>query len=132
VLSEVIVAATRTTRLMVVFAASVASLLLMMITVDPEVQYSVDEVMDDPTRLERSEVFVRGEVSSESLFSGDNLFILNGTSSSIFVDFTNARIPDGFDGGRTIAVRGLLVFENGNWIIESTEIQTGCPSKYES
>ncbi len=131
-LSEVIVAATRTTRLMVVFAASLASLLLMMITVDPEVQYSVDEIMDEPTRFERSEVFVRGVVYSESLFSGDNLFILNGTSSSIFVDFTNARIPDGFDGGRTIAVRGLLVFENGNWTIESTEIQTGCPSKYES
>tara|TARA_Y100001956_G_scaffold62383_1_gene62387 strand:- start:120 stop:518 length:399 start_codon:yes stop_codon:yes gene_type:complete len=132
VLSEVIVAATRTTRLMVVFAASLASLLLMMITVDPEVQYSVDEIMDEPTRFERSEVFVRGVVYSESLFSGDNLFILNGTSSSIFVDFTNARIPDGFDGGRTIAVRGLLVFENGSWTIESTEIQTGCPSKYES
>lgn len=131
-LSEVHVAGTRITRLMVVFSASVASLLLMMATVERDIQYSVDEILDDPTRFEQSEVFVRGIVSSDPLSSEANLFVLNGATDNIHVDYTNARIPDGFDVGRTISVRGLLVYDNGNWIIESTEIKTGCPSKYES
>ena len=45
---------------------------------------------------------------------------------------TMPSIPDGFDEGRTIAVRGDLVTQNGIWLIDSFEIQTGCPSKYES
>jgi len=59
-------------------------------------------------------------------------FILEGVNGEIFVDFVDSPIPDGFDEGRTIAVRGDLVEQNGIWLIDSFEIQTGCPSKYES
>ena len=79
-----------------------------MVTVEPQVQYSVDELMDDPTEYEDDEIFVRGVVSTESV-SHDNLtFQLDGVSKNILVDFTRSPIPDGFDEGRTIAVRGLL------------------------
>tara|TARA_B100001123_G_C15225611_1_gene993049 strand:- start:87 stop:467 length:381 start_codon:yes stop_codon:yes gene_type:complete len=126
------VSGTRNARLAIVFGASAAALALMMVTVEPQVQYSVDELMDDPTEYEDDEIFVRGVVSTESV-SHDNLtFQLDGVSKNILVDFTRSPIPDGFDEGRTIAVRGLLKFDDGSWVIHSMEIQTGCPSKYEA
>lgn len=125
-------ALTRITRLAIVFGSSIAILGLMMASVVPEVQYSVDEIMNEPERFQDSKVFVRGVVSPESIDNSDMRFILDGISHEILVDFADSPIPDGFDEGRTIAVRGNLNFQNGFWIIDSYEIQTGCPSKYES
>lgn len=125
-------ALTRITRLAIVFGSSIVILGLMMASVDPEVQYSVDEIMNEPERFQDSKVFVRGVVSPESIDNSDMRFMLDGTSHEILVDFADSPIPDGFDEGRTIAVRGNLNFQNGFWIIDSYEIQTGCPSKYES
>ena len=129
---EYVVALTRITRLALVFGSSMAILGLMMASVDPEVQYSVDEIMNDPEKFQDSKVFVRGVVSLDSMDYADMSFILDGISHEILVDFADSPIPDGFDEGRTIAVRGNLDFQNGIWIIDSYEIQTGCPSKYES
>jgi cytochrome c-type biogenesis protein CcmE len=41
-------------------------------------------------------------------------------------------VPDGFEEGRTIAVKGHLTQDAGEWILSANEIQTGCPSKYEA
>ena len=103
-----------------------------MASVDPEIQYSVDEIMDEPVKIQDGHIFVRGAVSPDSLDNQEMTFILKGVTDEIFVDFTDSPIPDGFDEGRTIAVRGDLVKQNGIWVIDSFEIQTGCPSKYES
>tara|TARA_B100000927_G_scaffold284736_1_gene274012 strand:+ start:702 stop:1031 length:330 start_codon:yes stop_codon:yes gene_type:complete len=109
----------------------------MMVTVDPQVQYSVDEVMSEPERFERDNIFVRGIVLPGSMDYDDLVFTLKGTTEELIVDFSESPIPDGFDEGRTIAVRGVLNTEyapDGSliWVIESFEIQTGCPSKYEA
>ena len=56
-------AGTRTTRLAIVFASSVAALVLMMVTVDPVVQYTVDDLMSEPEKFQDSDIFVRGVVS---------------------------------------------------------------------
>ena len=125
-------ALTRISRLAIVFSASLAVLGLMMASVDPEIQYSVDEIMEEPERFQDNQIFVRGGVSIDSMDYEEMRFILEGVSGEIFVDFTHSPIPDGFDEGRTIAVRGDLVTQNGIWLIDSFEIQTGCPSKYES
>ena len=130
--SESLMALTRISRLAIVFGASLAVLGLMMASVDPEIQYSVDEIMDDPERFQGNQIFVRGVVSIDSMNNEEMRFILEGVTGEIFVDFTHSPIPDGFDEGRTIAVRGDLVTQNGIWLIDSFEIQTGCPSKYES
>ncbi len=130
--SESLMALTRISRLAIVFGASLAVLGLMMASVDPEIQYSVDEIMDDPERFQGNQIFVRGVVSIDSMDNEEMRFILEGVTGEIFVDFTHSPIPDGFDEGRTIAVRGDLVTQNGIWLIDSFEIQTGCPSKYES
>ncbi|MGB1559351.1 MAG: cytochrome c maturation protein CcmE [Candidatus Thalassarchaeaceae archaeon] len=128
---------TRLSRLLIVFGTSIAIFGLMMVTVDPQVQYSVDEVMDDPERFEDSKIFVRGMVSHETMDFDEMKFTLEGANELLIVDFTNSPIPDGFDEGRTIAVRGILNSVSGAdgldiWVIDSFEIQTGCPSKYES
>ena len=123
---------TRTTRLVIVFAASLATLALMMATVDPQIQHTVDDLMEDPAVFEDREIFVRGVVSSGSVSQESMTFELVGLKERILVDFTRTAIPDGFDEGRTIAVRGQMISEEGTWIIHSTEIQTGCPSKYEA
>lgn len=125
-------APSRISRLAIVFCSSMAILGLMLLSVDPEVQYSVDEIMDEPEKFHNSEVFVRGIVSPDTMKHSEMRFTLEGLSDEILVDFTDSPIPDGFDEGRTIAVRGNMVFHDGFWIIESYEIQTGCPSKYES
>ena len=41
-------------------------------------------------------------------------------------------VPDGFEEGRMIAVKGNLIQDGEMWIIDAKEIQTGCPSKYET
>ena len=125
-------ALTRISRLSIVFGASLAVLGLMMASVDPEIQYSVDEIIEEPEKFQGSTIFVRGVVSMNSMDNEQMRFILEGVTGEIFVDFTHSPIPDGFDEGRTIAVRGDLITKNGIWRIDSYEIQTGCPSKYES
>ena len=123
--------------MLIVFGTSIAIFALMMVTVDPQVQYSVDEVMSDPERFEREKIFIRGIVLPGSMDYDGLVFTLQGSTEELIVDFSETPIPDGFDEGRTIAVRGVLKSENSSdgalfWVIESFEIQTGCPSKYEA
>ncbi len=131
-LRELVMALTRISRLAIVFGSSLAVLGLMMASVDPEIQYSVDEILDDPQKFENSKIFVRGVVATDSMNNDEMQFALKGMDGEIIVDFSDSPIPDGFDEGRTIAVRGELVLMEGMWAIDSFEIQTGCPSKYES
>ena len=128
---------TRLSRLLIVFGTSIAIFALMMVTVDPQVQYSVDEIMSEPERFEGENIFVRGIVLPGTMDYDALVFTLQGSTETLVVDFNDSPIPDGFDEGRTIAVRGLLHSEYSSdgkpiWVIESFEIQTGCPSKYEA
>jgi len=122
----------RSSRLLVVGLVFVAVLGMAMISIEPEVQYSVDEVLSSPSDFEDSIVFLRGEVTVDSLDSQTKTFDLGGVTTSLVVDFTGVAIPDGFHEGLTIAVRGTLIDSDGNWILNAHEIQTGCPSKYQA
>ena len=102
---------------------------LMFVSVDPETQYYIDEVMDSPEGHE-GEVHLRGQVEPGSINSSSTSFLLIGLEHALRIDFSRAAIPDGFDEGNTIAVKGQLVNEEGSWILMAYEIQTGCPSKY--
>mgnify|MGYP002814806988 FL=1 len=123
---------TRMKRLSIVFGASFIVFTLMMISVNPEIQYTVDDIMTDPTDFEGQDVFVRGVVSDGSIDSDEMVFILEGINFNIIIDFSNSPVPDGFGEGKTIAVRGYFQSIGDIWTINSSEIQTGCPSKYES
>ena len=122
---------------MIVFGTSIAIFGLMMVTVDPQVQYTVDEIMNDPERFDGENIFVRGIVLPGTMNYDELVFTLQGSTETLIVNFKDSPIPDGFDEGRTIAVRGTLNTNNSSdgtmiWIIDSFEIQTGCPSKYEA
>ncbi len=128
---------TRLSRLLIVFGTSVVIFGLMLVTVDPQVQYSVDEIMDEPERFEGEKIFVRGIVLPGTMNYDELVFTLQGNTETLIVNFDGSPIPDGFDEGRTIAVRGVLQTEFSTdgtlmWVIDSFEIQTGCPSKYEA
>ena len=128
---------TRLSRLVIVFGTSIAIFGLMMVTVDPQVQYTVDEIMNEPERFDGENIFVRGIVLPGTMNYDELMFTLQGSTETIIVNFKDSPIPDGFDEGRTIAVRGTLNTINSSdgtmiWIIDSFEIQTGCPSKYEA
>ena len=128
---------TRLSRLVIVFGASIAIFGLMMVTVDPQVQYTVDEIMNEPERFDGENIFVRGIVLPGTMNYDELVFTLQGSTETLIVNFKDSPIPDGFDEGRTIAVRGTLQTDNSAdgtmiWIIDSFEIQTGCPSKYEA
>tara|TARA_B100000927_G_scaffold210516_1_gene171249 strand:- start:86 stop:454 length:369 start_codon:yes stop_codon:yes gene_type:complete len=121
----------------IVFGTSIAIFGLMMVTVDPQVQYTVDEIMREPERFDGESIFVRGIVLPGTMNYDELVFTLQGSTETLIVNFEDSPIPDGFDEGRTIAVRGILQTENSSdgtmiWIIDSFEIQTGCPSKYEA
>tara|TARA_B110000467_G_C18262607_1_gene447226 strand:+ start:806 stop:1156 length:351 start_codon:yes stop_codon:yes gene_type:complete len=112
--------------------ALLALISLMFISVDPEVQYTVDEIMASPNEYTSEEVHLRGTVLEGSVDDESKTFILAGINDQIFIDISSVALPDGFAEGYVIAVKGDLVEENGKWTISANSIQTGCPSKYEA
>ena len=123
---------TRRSRLLFVGAIMLGLIGLMFLSVDPQVQYTVDEVMDSPEEFSSEEVNIRGIVKNESIDNSSSTFLLQGSESEILVSFAMIAVPDGFEEGRMIAVNGNLIQEGDNWKIDAKEIQTGCPSKYET
>ncbi len=123
---------TRRSRLLFVGAIMLGLIGLMFLSVDPQVQYTVDEVMDSPEEFSSEEVNIRGIVKNESIDNSSSTFLLQGSESKILVSFAMIAVPDGFEEGRMIAVKGNLIQDGEMWIIDAKEIQTGCPSKYET
>ena len=123
---------TRRSRLLFVGAIMLGLIGLMFLSVDPQVQYTVDEVMDSPEEFSSEEVNIRGIVKNESIDNSSSTFLLQGCESKILVSFAMIAVPDGFEEGRMIAVKGNLIQDGEMWIIDAKEIQTGCPSKYET
>ena len=125
-------ATTRVRRLVVVGIGLIALISLMLISVDPEVQYTVDEVMGSPEDFTSGEIHLRGTVLEGSVDEESKIFILAGTNENaqLFVDISSVALPDGFGEGYMIAVKGDLLNIEGKWTISAKSIQTGCPSKY--
>ena len=101
--------ATKKTKLVIISLAMASLLLLMLISVDPEVQYSVDEVMENPNNYENKDLFIRGDALNNSLLSEQNSFILSGSNYEIMVDYSAASLPEGFQEGLPVAIKGNLL-----------------------
>jgi len=121
----------RKRRLLIVGFSMAVLLILMFVSIEPEVQHSIDEVMDDPGAFE-GQLHVRGEVMIGSLDTENFSFSITGLTHILHVDYSSTVIPDGFDEGNMIAIKGDLQYLDGYWQLEAHEIQTGCPSKYEA
>ena len=121
----------RNNRLFVIGGSILVLVIMMLATVDPETQHYIDNVMENPEDY-IGQVHIRGEVLEGSVDVENYTFILTGVNHNLIVDFDGAAVPDGFGEGKTIAIKGTLALTSGDWILEAKEIQTGCPSKYES
>ena len=67
---------------------------LMFLSVDPQVQYTVDEVMEAPEEFATDDVNVRGIVKNQSIDNSSSTFILQGSDSEIKVSFAVIAVPD--------------------------------------
>tara|TARA_B100000029_G_C17371319_1_gene886240 strand:+ start:227 stop:652 length:426 start_codon:yes stop_codon:yes gene_type:complete len=122
----------RRTRLVIIGLFAVAALSLVLAGNEPNVQYSVDEVMKSPHDYDNAEIHLRGTVALNSYESTNRTFLLEGSNHSLVVDSSGIAIPPAFEEGRVVAIKGTMNQDDGIWIISADEIITGCPSKYES
>jgi len=120
----------RRVRILITFGMIVALAALMLITIEPEVDLSVDQLMESPEQYEGETFRLHGSVLSMDL--NNNSLSLQGDNHTIVIDFGGAALPSGVDEGKTISVRGELSASGGDWTMHAYEIKTGCPSKYEA
>ena len=120
----------RRVRILFTLGMIAALIGLMLITVEPEVDLSVDQLMKSPEQYEGDTFRLHGSVLSMNM-NNDSLS-LQGVNHTIMIDFSGASLPSGVDEGKTISVRGELTVNGEDWTMHAYEIKTGCPSKYEA
>jgi cytochrome c-type biogenesis protein CcmE len=122
----------RRIRILVTLGMIAALLGLMLITIEPEVDLSVDQLMESPGQYEGDTFRLHGSVLSMDM-NNDSLSLQGqGENNTIVIDFSGASLPSGVDEGKTISVRGELTVNGEDWTMHAYEIKTGCPSKYEA
>ena len=119
----------RRTRIIVTLGIIASLAGLMLISVEPEVDLSVDQLMESPEQFEGDTFRLHGTVLSMDM-NNDSLS-LEGENHTIVIDFSGTSLPTGVDDGKTISVRGELTANGEDWTMHAYEIKTGCPSKYE-
>ena len=125
-------ALSRRTRLIIIGLFAVVALALVLAGNEPNVQYSVDEVMNSPSEYDEGDVHLRGTVGLHSYDSTNRTFLLQGSNHNMTIDASGVAIPPAFEEGRVVAIKGELNQVDGIWTISADEIITGCPSKYEA
>ena len=120
----------RRTRIIVTLGIIASLAGLMLISVEPEVDLSVDQLMESPEQFEGDTFRLHGTVLSMDM-NNDSLS-LEGENHTIVIDFSGTSLPTGVDDGKTISVRGELTANGEDWTMHAYEIKTGCPSKYEA
>ena len=121
----------RRTRILVLGAVLTVGLLATVLLQSPVPTQTVDELMTSPTEHLNQEVAIRGEVQDGTIDNGTMTFILEGTDSTLKIRFTDAMVSNGLDDNRTVYAEGVLLFEDGVYVLEADVIKTSCPSKYE-
>ena len=120
----------RRVRILVTFGMVAALMGLMLISVEPEVDLSVDQLMESPEEYEGETLRLHGTV--QSLDRGYQTLILAGEKNFISIDYSGTSLPTGADENKSISVRGELILNGDDWVVHAYEIKTGCPSKYEA
>ncbi|MBS72163.1 MAG: hypothetical protein CMO20_04310 [Thermoplasmata archaeon] len=125
-------ALSRRARLFVIGLFITAALTLVLAGNEPDVQYSVDEIMVSPSQFEGDDVHLRGSVVVDSYDSYNFTFSLHGTYQNLTIDASGTPLPPSFEEGRVVAIKGELIKNNNEWKVIAEEIITGCPSKYDA
>ena len=120
----------RRVRILVTHGLIAALMGLMFINVEPEVDLSVDELMESPEEYEGESLRIYGTISS--LDAGNFSLILTGDNHTIEVDYSGASLPSMATENKTVSIRGEFHSNSDGWMMHAYEIKTGCPSKYEA
>jgi len=126
------VATTRASRLLAVGVLITVLVLAMLIQAQPLPQITVDELVNNSEIHEDKEVHVRGIVVEDSISETGLLFVLGGNEHEIVIDVSGISTPEGLVEGSTVVVQGKFRSTVDGYEIDATQVQTGCPSKYES
>ena len=98
----------------------------------PQPTLTVDELIDDKSKLLDKEVAVRGEIRDGSINESTMTFILEGSEFDLLIDYSNAgSISNGLGDNRTVYAEGIFRSSDGIFSVEADVIKTSCPSKYE-
>ena len=98
----------------------------------PQPTLTVDELIDDKSKLLDKEVAVRGEIRDGSINESTMTFILEGSEFDLLIDYSNAgSISNGLGDNRTVYAEGIFRSPDGIFSVEADVIKTSCPSKYE-
>ena len=120
----------RRVRILVTLGMIAALAGLMLISVEPEVDLSVDQLMESPETYDGETLRLHGTVQTVDM--SNNTLVLPAVSETITIDFSGTLLPAGVDENKTISVRGELTGDGDDWTMNAYEIKTGCPSKYEA
>ena len=121
----------RRTRILVIGAIVTLGLMATLLLQAPVPTTTVDELMTSPEAHIDDEVAVRGQVLDGSIDNGTMTFVLEGEMSTLAIRFTDASVSNGLDDNRTVYAEGVLLYEDGDYILDASVIKTSCPSKYE-
>ena len=121
----------RRTRVLVIGAIITIGLMATLLLQAPVPTTTVDELMNSPESHLADEVAVRGQVLDGSIDNGTMTFVLEGETTTLTIRFTDASVSNGLDDNRTVYAEGILLYEDGDYILEASVIKTSCPSKYE-
>jgi len=127
-----VMASTRASRLLAVGLLITVLVLAMLIQAQPLPQITVDEVVNNSDTHDGKEVHVRGIVVEGSISESGLSFVLGGNEHEIDIDVSGISTPEGLVEGTTVVVQGKFRSTTDGWEIDATQVQTGCPSKYES
>ena len=122
----------RRVRIVVVMTMLVVLGGLLMLGSEPEIDLTVDELMESPESHEDETFRIRGAIQGHSGDVANSTLILTGQNSTVMVDYSDIVLPTGATEGKTVSVRGTFSFTDNQWIMTAHEIKTGCPSKYEA
>ena len=120
----------RRVRILVTLGLIAALFGLMLISIEPEIDLSVDQLMESPEEYEGETFRLHGTVQSMDM--GNQSIILEGENATIHIDYSGTVLPSGVEDEKTISVRGELASVGDEWVMHAYEIKTGCPSKYEA
>ena len=120
----------RRVRIIVTIGRISALMGLMLINVEPEVDLSVDQLMDTPDEYEGETLRVHGTILT--LDSGNQTLVMEGENHTVIVDYSGASLPSMATENKTVSIRGEFHQSQDGWLIHAYEIKTGCPSKYEA
>jgi len=120
----------RRVRILVTIGLIGALVALMFVSIEPEIDLSVDELMESPDQYDGETFRLYGTIQSMDM--ANQTLILQGKEHNLTIDYSAAALPALANENKTISVRGEFSGTDDEWIMHAYEIKTGCPSKYEA